>query len=196
MRKDIDRFIQHYAYDKEVLFVNSKCSSLADYIITSLDGYKPSYWRIFFDAEEIVDNDEFSPTKEQIDEVKQYLRHNYGKTYPLLCADNDDNLIRCDVRLLRYAIKVLREYNYRMCGFDDVVTYIKHEKNDEAILMWFECDHEISCAVVYPDGSVFAVDDWQGAHPDGFDDIPKYDWEDAKEESYVVILNGLPRKFK
>lgn len=194
MRKDIENFILRKAHDKELLQIESKEKSFADCIIAENDGYKPTCWREYFDAEEIVDNADFTPTEEQIEELKNYLYDNFGDGYPDYCHDGKE-IVKSNVNLYRHALKILRDYNYRLCGFDDEVSFIKDEDCGEAKLIWFYCEREISCAVVYDDGTVFTLDDWQGAHPDAAADIPKFEWCDAKTDAPAIILNGLPRKF-
>lgn len=65
------------------------------------------------------------------------------------------------------------------CGFDD----------EPGIEQTRLC----TAAVVYDDGDVFVLSDWQGGYPDKADEIADYEWICASTGRRAVILDGLPR---
>lgn len=66
---------------------------------------------------------------------------------------------------------------------------------DHAHLVAFRCKDELDCScIVYDDGTLMHLQDWQSGYPESGDDIEDYNWitEDGRD---AVLMNGLPRTF-
>ena len=64
---------------------------------------------------------------------------------------------------------------------------------DSAHLVAFRCNDDLDCScIVYDDGTLFHLRDWQSGYPQAESEVEKYDWltEDGRS---TIILNGLPR---
>lgn len=63
----------------------------------------------------------------------------------------------------------------------------------DATLYLCKCDGFMPiAAIIYNDGELFHLRDWQSGIPESPEDIESYDWlsEDGRD---TIILNGLPR---
>lgn len=66
---------------------------------------------------------------------------------------------------------------------------------DGARLVGFRCKDELDCAcIVYEDGTLMHLQDWQSGYPKSYNEIAEFDWltEDGRE---CVMFNGMPRIF-
>ena len=64
---------------------------------------------------------------------------------------------------------------------------------EEATLYLFNCDASIyTSAIIYNDGTLMHLFDWQGGRPENLNEIEEYSWlsEDGKR---AIIVNRLPR---
>lgn len=63
---------------------------------------------------------------------------------------------------------------------------------DNANLVLFTCSYMDCACIVYNDGSLFHLRDWQSGYPKSYEEIEEYDWltEDGRD---AVMMNGLPR---
>ena len=60
-------------------------------------------------------------------------------------------------------------------------------------LVLFDCNGDLDCScVVYDDGTLMHLQDWQSGYPKWGTQIKNYEWitEDGRD---TVIMNGLPR---
>ncbi len=72
MRKSIDTYVQSIAHDDK-LYIIENGMTVAEYIINNAENGTGYYE--FFDDSELESNE---PSKEQIDELKEYLNNNYS----------------------------------------------------------------------------------------------------------------------
>ena len=69
----------------------------------------------------------------------------------------------------------------------------EQDSNQEARLVKFEFEDIKSSCIVYPDGTVFTLDDWQsGDYPTTMEEVENYEWVDRRWMG-TIMLNGLPR---
>ena len=74
------------------------------------------------------------------------------------------------------------------------VTSIISLDQEKADLILFTCgDLDCSC-IVYNDGALMHLQDWQSGYPKSYNEIAEFDWltEDGRE---CVMFNGMPRIF-
>lgn len=77
-------------------------------------------------------------------------------------------------------------------GDECTVTKVTDLK-DHAHLVAFRCNDDLDCScIVYDDGTLFHLWDWQSGYPETEDEIEKYNWltENGRD---AVMMNGLPR---
>lgn len=65
-------------------------------------------------------------------------------------------------------------------------------EGEDAYLVTFEGGCASSSAVIYGDGTVFFIDDWQGSYPTDKTQFANYDWVDEHFRP-VPIFEGMPR---
>ena len=54
-------------------------------------------------------------------------------------------------------------------------------------------DEVFNAVIVYEDGTLFHLLDWQGEQPETAEDVPNFDW--VTEDGHpAVVLSGLPRR--
>lgn len=95
-------------------------------------------------------------------------------------------------------LSVIAVYDKCFAGDDASSRYVfksRLNRVDGVDLIFFDTDAGLTSAVVYPDGEVFVLTDWQGDYPTDFDDIDKFDWVHAQSGKAAFNLNGLPRLF-
>lgn len=64
---------------------------------------------------------------------------------------------------------------------------------DDAVMYTIKVDDCLTtCAIVYEDGTLFHLWDWQGAHPETAEEIADYDWR-TEDGRRAVMLDGMPR---
>ena len=64
---------------------------------------------------------------------------------------------------------------------------------DHAHLVEFRCNDELDCScVVYDDGTLMHLQDWQSGYPENEKEIQDYQWltENGKD---AILFDGLPR---
>ena len=62
-----------------------------------------------------------------------------------------------------------------------------------ADLVLFDCNGDLDCScVVYDDGTLMHLRDWQSGYPKDCNEIKDYDWitEDGRD---TIMMDGLPR---
>ena len=93
--------------------------------------------------------------------------------------------------------------NIKTLRFVDALNEV--EKNDYSILSTVEINKEsdlvifefgelgeTSAAVIYADGTVFTLWDWQGEYPERVEDIPQFVWRLGVTEERAFVINNLP----
>ena len=81
------------------------------------------------------------------------------------------------------------------CNIQKVKILIDKEYNALAYLVFFNCaDMPCSC-VVYDDGSLFHLRDWQASYPNTAREVEEFEYltEDGLD---TIMMNGLPRSLK
>jgi len=85
------------------------------------------------------------------------------------------------------------------------VSIVREEELREHVMMYFcdvICEKEKDGYVpsfqalpilVYPDGTVFTLWDWQGDYPANGSEVADFDWQLETTGTKAIILDGLPR---
>lgn len=92
----------------------------------------------------------------------------------------------------KFIIEILNTYD--SCAKYQVIG-VKTLSKDKAKLVEFQSEDKsiTSSAVVYPDGTTFVLDDWQGSYPRTEEEIEEFNWICANNNHSAVAFNGLPR---
>lgn len=85
------------------------------------------------------------------------------------------------------------------------VSIVREEELKEHVIMCF-CDviyeeesdgyvpsFQALPILVYPDGTVFTLWDWQGTYPENGSEVADFDWQLETTGTKAIILDGLPR---
>jgi hypothetical protein len=83
--------------------------------------------------------------------------------------------------------------NGEKCHIVEVKTLKDGDKILDVSLVLFQCNGYLDCScVVYDDGTLMHLRDWQSGYPKWGTQIKDYAWltEDGRE---TIIMNGLPR---
>ena len=83
--------------------------------------------------------------------------------------------------------------NGEKCHIVEVKTLKDGDKILDVSLVLFECNGYLECScVVYDDGTLMHLRDWQAGYPKDCNEIKDYDWitEDGRD---TVMMDGLPR---
>ena len=92
-----------------------------------------------------------------------------------------------DIKNIEKRLSVLAD------GEKCIITKVE-DIEEGAHLVKFVCNGELDCScVVYDDGTLFHLRDWQSGYPNDEVEIASYDW--VTEDNWAaIIFNGLPRK--
>lgn len=70
---------------------------------------------------------------------------------------------------------------------------IKAVDLEEAVMYIVKADEYCTtCAIVYDDGTLYHLLDWQGGYPETAEEIEDYDWR-TEDGRRAVMLGGMPR---
>lgn len=73
------------------------------------------------------------------------------------------------------------------------IEIIKKINLGEATMCIFNFDDNFtSSCIIYEDGTLFCLRDWQGAHPETAEEIEEFDWI-REDGATAYILQNLPR---
>jgi hypothetical protein len=83
--------------------------------------------------------------------------------------------------------------NGEKCSISEVKTLKDGDKKLDVSLVLFDCGGDLDCScVVYDDGTLMHLQDWQSGYPKQGNQIKDYAWltEDGRD---TIIIGGLPR---
>lgn len=83
--------------------------------------------------------------------------------------------------------------NGEECSISKVEILVQGGKTLDVNLVFFDCNGDLECScVVYDDGTLMHLRDWQSGYPKRGYQIKNYDWitEDGRD---TIMIDGLPR---
>ncbi len=82
-----------------------------------------------------------------------------------------------------------------LCGGSEVKVREINAADDECALLQVETDGmKYNSVLLYRDGTIMHLHDWQGPNPENIGEVENFDWV-TEEGRPAVMVDGLPRTF-